>query len=163
MFCGKNLRCGQTGEDGATVGDEGDIDSFALHFGDTERNGVGAFRHLAEIAVEEGILHKADGVVIPDGGDHETLRIVGGCGADDLEAGSVRQEILRCVGMGRPDIGPAVGRAADNHRDIDETARHVADAAGVVNDLIETDVGETPEHQLDHRSQSHHGSAYAES
>jgi len=144
------------------VGDEGNIEPLAFHFGHAERDGVGAIGNFAEVAIEKGVLHEADGVVVTDGGDHEALGIISGGGTDDLETGGVRQEILGRVGVGRADIRAAVGRAADNHRDIDESARHVADAAGIVDDLIKADIGEAPEHELDHRPQTHHGRTDAE-
>ena len=157
---GQDLGRREAGQHRATVGDEGDIDSFALHVGNPERDRVGAVGNLTEVSVEESILHEADGVVVADGGDHEPLGIIGSGWADNLEPGGVGQEVLRGVGVGRADVGAAVGGAADDHRDIDETARHVADAAGVVDDLVEADVGETPEHEFDHGAETHHGGTH---
>ena len=57
--------------------------------------------------------------------------------------------------MGRSDIGATVGRTADDHGDIDKSTRHVANTAGVVDDLIKADIGKAPEHQLHHLSLIH--------
>ena len=144
------------------MGNQGNIKPLALHLSNAEWNRVGTIRNLAEVTVEKSILHEADGIIITDGSDHEPLRIVGSGRTDDLEAGGVRQEVLRGMGVGRTDICTTVGRAADDHRDIDETTRHVADAAGVIDDLVEADIRKAPEHELNHWTQAHHGGADAE-
>ena len=64
--------------------------------------------------------------------------------------------------MGGADIGAAVGRSTDDQRAVDQSAGHVADATGVVDDLVVGHVGETPEHKFHHRTQAHHGGPHPE-
>ena len=59
---------GQGGEDGASVGDEGDVGAFAFDVGHADGDDVIAFGDFALLAVEEGVFHDADGVVVADGG-----------------------------------------------------------------------------------------------
>ena len=63
--------------------------------------------------------------------------------------------------MGRADISAAIGRSADDDRAIDPAAAHVADAAGIIDDLVESHVSEAPEHELHHRTKAEHGGADA--
>ena len=94
---------------------------------------------------------------------HEAFGVGGGGGADDFESGRVGEEVFRGVRVGGADIGAAVGRAADDEGAVDESAGHVAHAAGVVDDLVVGDVGETPEHEFHDGAQSHHGGPHPES
>ena len=161
MLGGQDLCRGEAGEDGPAVGDEGDIQSLTLHFGNAERDGVGAIGNFSKIAVEESVLHEADGVVITDRGNHEALGVIRSSGADDLEPRGVGQKILRGVRVGGTDVCAAISGASDDHRDIDQSTRHVTDAAGVIDDLVEADIRKAPEHELDHGAKTHHGSTDA--
>ena len=64
--------------------------------------------------------------------------------------------------VGCTDVGPSVCWTTNDHRHIDQSARHVAYAAGVVDNLIEANVGKAPKHELDHGSESHHGGSHPE-
>ena len=63
--------------------------------------------------------------------------------------------------MGGSDIGAPVGGAPDDDGAIDETTRHVANLPSVVDDLIPSHGGETPEHQFHHGANSQHAGADA--
>src|SRR5690606_37157579 len=86
---------------------------------------------------------------------------VGGGGADHLESRHGGEPVLRGVRMGGSHVGAAIGGAADDDGTIDQAAAHVADLAGVVDDLVVGHGGKTPEHQFHDRAQSQHGSAHA--
>ena len=70
------------------------------------------------------------------------------------------EPVLRRVGMGGSDVRAPVGGSANDDRTIDETAAHVADLTGVIDDLVVGDGRKTPEHELNDRPQAKHGSAH---
>ena len=53
--------------------------------------------------------------------------------------------------MGGSDVRSPVGGSANDDRTIDESAAHVADLPGVIDDLVVGHGCKTPEHQLDDR------------
>ena len=61
------------------------------------------------------------------------------------------------MAVGGPDVVAAVGGAAHDDGDVDQAAGHVADTGGVVDELIEGDGMERPEHQLHDRADAEHG------
>ena len=105
---------------------------------------------------EERILHHEDRVVVADRGFHQSFCVVSRGGANHLDAGIVDQDVLRCVRMRGANIGAAVGWPANDNGQIDQPARHVADAAGVIDDLVVSHKSKTPEHQFNHGAQSQH-------
>ena len=152
---------GAGGERGAAVGDERDVCADALDVGLAERDEIFLLRHLPFFAVEERVLHEHHGVVVADGGLHEALCVVGGSGAHDLEAGDVCHEIFVVVRVRRADVRAAVRGPADDDGAIDETAAHVADLRGVIDDLIPRDGGEAPEHEFHDGANAEHRGADA--
>ena len=157
----------EAGDDGFAVGDEADVGAHAFHVGETERDeevAAGDFVVGGDIplfAIKFRALHEHDGVIVTDGGLHETFGIVGVAGADALHAGEVRHDVFRRVGMSRADAGAAIGRAADDDGAVDLTAGHVADHRAVVDDLVPGDGVETPEHELHDRTHAEHAGADA--
>ena len=61
--------------------------------------------------------------------------------------------------MGRADVGAPVGGAADDDRTVDLATAHVADVGGVVEDLVEGDRVERPEHELHNGADAEHRGA----
>ena len=71
------------------------------------------------------------------------------------------EHVLGRVAVRRADIGAAVGRPANDERDVNRTAGHVAQIGRIVQYLIERDGVKAPEHELDHRTDAEHGGADA--
>ncbi len=147
---------------GAAVGHDRQVGALALHVGLAERNQILAVRDLAALAVEQGVLQKHHRIVVANGGLEQALGVVGGGRDDDLHAGMMREDVFGRERVGGADIGPAVRRAADHDRAVDQAARHVAEVGRVVEDLVEGDGVERPEHQFHDRAQAEHGCAHAE-
>ncbi len=157
VFSGEKF-CGmERGENGATVSDERDVGSFAFEVSDAERDGVLGVGHLPFFAVQQRVFHEHDGVIVTDGRFHQAFCVVGGGWADDFESGNVGEPVFRCVRVGGTDVGSSVGGASDDDGAVDEAAAHVADEAGVVNDLVPCDGGEAPEHEFHDGAQTEHG------
>ncbi len=151
-FCGM-----ERGEDSATVSDERDVGPFAFEVSDAERDGVLGVGHFPFFAVEEGVFHEHDGVIVTDGGFHEAFCVVSGGGADDFESGNIGEPVFRRVRVGGADVGSSVSGAADDDGAVDEAAAHVTDEAGIVNNLIPCDGGEAPEHEFHDGAEAEHG------
>ena len=151
----------ETGDHGAAVGDEGDVRAFAFDISDAERDDVFFVRDFPCFVIKDGVFHDVDGVVVADGGFHEALGIVGGGGADDFEARGVGDEVFGGVAVGGSDVGASVGRTADDDGTVDPAAAHVADAGGVIDDLVPGDVGKAPEHEFHDRTHAEHAGSDA--
>ena len=80
--------------------------------------GVVALFDLTLRAVEGAGFEEDDRVVVPDGGDHHALRVVGRYRGDDLEAGEVSVEGLQGVGVLGGELDAAAVGAADDQRDL---------------------------------------------
>ena len=144
------------------MGDDGKVGAQALHVGDAEGHDVIFVRDLALVVIKNRVLHHVDRVVVTDGGLHQSLGIVRGGRADDLDARVGGEDGLGRVRVGSADVGAAVGRTADDDGAVDEATGHVADVAGVVHDLVKRDVREGPEHQLHYWADAEHRGTDAE-
>src|SRR5690606_2841957 len=135
---------------------DGEISAFALYFGGAERNEILLLRNFALVAVENGIFEEEDRIVVPDGGLEQTLDVIRGGGHDDLHAGVIGEDIFRSVGVRGANIGATIGRTANDNGAVDETAGHVTDVGGVVQNLVEGDGVERPEHEFHHGTDAEH-------
>lgn len=83
MFGFKDFSGFQAGDDGATMGDEGDVGAFAFDVGDAEGDeefAVWEFvirGNVPFFAIEFGTLHEHDGIVVADSGFHEAFGVIG--------------------------------------------------------------------------------------
>ena len=67
---------GEGGEHGASVGDKGDVGAFPFDVGHADGDEVFAFGYFTLVAVEEGVFHDADRVVVADGRFHQALGVI---------------------------------------------------------------------------------------
>ncbi len=148
--------------DRAAVTDDGKVFAFAQDVGFAEGHEVFFVGHFTGLAVEQGVFEEDDGVVVANSGLHEALGVVGVGRDDDFDAGVVSCDAFGGVRVRGTDVGAAVGGAAEHDGAVDETAGHVADVSGVVENLVERDGVEAEEHQLHDGADAEHGGADAE-
>ena len=98
-------------------------------------NGAG---HRGEPAALEG----DHGIVVPDGALEETLGVRRRRGQDDLQAGEMHPHRVRALRMLGGEANTAPGRASVGHGKIGLAAKHVADLARLIDDLIHGHEGE---------------------
>ena len=106
------------------------------------------------------MLEDDDGVVIADGLLHQTLRVIRGGRADDLQAGAVDEVALEGLGMLRAAVRRAAGSAHD-HGHMHLAAGHVAHLGGLVDELIHHAEQEVAVLQVGHGAHAVHGGAHA--
>ena len=152
------------------IGYDGHILALAADGGLAEGDGVillGNLAHGAELAgllalaaVEQLMLKHQHRVVVADGLLHQTLGVVGGGGADDLQTGAVDEIALERLGVLCAAVGGAAGGAHD-HGDMYRTAGHIAHLGGLVHQLIHHAEQEVAVLQVGHGAHTVHGGAYA--
>ena len=163
MLVLEGLRRCKSLDDRATVGDERDVGTLALDVGQSKGYDVVAIRRVrdfAGVAIEKGIFHEVDGVVVTDCGLDQALGI-GRCRwSADLQAGKCREEAFGNVRVGGTHAGAAIRGATDDDGTIAQAARHVTDTGGVADQLVEGYGMERPKHQFHHRTYAKHRCAY---
>ncbi len=104
---------------------------------------------------------KIDRVLVADRALQQALRVGGGGGHGDEQAGDVQEQRLQAVRVGGAElVAGALGHAHDQ-RHARLAAEHVVDVRGVVDDLVERQQREVDRHQLHHRAQARHRRADA--
>ena len=161
VFLFEDVGGGERVENATAIGDDGEIGALALHIGDAERNDFFGIGNFALVAVKNGVLQEEAGIVVANGGFEQAFRVASSGGHDHLHARVVGEDVFGGVGVGGADVGAAVGGAADHDGAVDQAAGHVTDVGRVVEDLVEGDGVEGPEHELHHGTDAEHRSAHA--
>ena len=94
------------------------------------------------------MLKEHDGVIVVDGGEHETQRILRCRGIDHLQAGDVGHPRFQRLGVLRCCAHARAAWQTHHHRQRYLAAEHIAHFGGLVYQLIHADGQKVTEHQL---------------
>jgi len=130
-----------------TSGNNGHIVTLALDVAFAQRNGIKA-GHLALHGVHGFVLHKHHGVVIVNGGEHQTQRILRCGGKYHLQTGDMGDPCLQRLGVlcGGADTG--TGGQTHHHGHGDLAPEHVAHLSRLIDQLVHADGQKVDKHQL---------------
>ena len=105
------------------------------------------------------MLEDDDGVVVPDRGLRQPLRIGGSRRCHEAQAGLGEEPAHRCLRVARAEAGAGADGGADDERDAGLPVRHVPVLRGLVDERVDDEPEEVAEHDLDDGAQPLDGGA----
>ena len=102
------------------------VGAFLQNIGDAKFDDVFFIWDFPLLAVEKGVFHDKDRVIVADCGFHEPFGVVGIGRTDDLQTGVIGHHVFWCVRVSCPNASATIGRTADYDRYIHQAAGHVA-------------------------------------